>query len=273
MEDSIRDKRSFVDAWLFSLGEPASYDDQPEVVNYLYDLACTHKLSSSALNFTSKNIDNEISSLNGANHKLHNLLTLLKVTPAELQQNSRFSLNSLVESSLLLNIENPTIETILTVLSSLQLEVVHLEARFAQITSDLSRVDNLVSSVVSSHDSLNNTPSVSEITRVLQHDIAVETNMSEILSSKDATYVHRINDLKSTLRSTGIRTDLTHSAIVSLKAKLVELEESLLKNKRRLASFRGLPADDELAGAKLAELHQQVASLERRLSERLESII
>ena len=75
------------------------------------------------------------------------------------------------------------------------------------------------------------------------------------------------------LRMSGYRKELSHDAIVELKASLNEARELELRPLRaKLEGYRGLPPNNQLALAKLAEAEKELVDLTASLTREISSL-
>ncbi|KAL0215945.1 hypothetical protein P9112_008129 [Eukaryota sp. TZLM1-RC] len=107
------------------------------------------------------------------------------------------------------------------------------------------------------------------IAQVLQDNLQI----SENYALKEAEYTHSTNEIKKELKKLPLTHEITHSALVGLKQKRNETEESLVKHSKRLESFKGLPADEALATERVEELRREVRGLQDKLGAEVAGLV
>jgi hypothetical protein len=95
----------------------------------------------------------------------------------------------------------------------------------------------------------------------------------EFMTVKQKQYAAEEDKLAKALRMSGFRKEVSHEAILDLKAKLDAAESAELKPlKAKLESYRGLPPNSQLALARLAEAERELEELTLALTKEISSL-
>ncbi|KAL0215959.1 hypothetical protein P9112_008143 [Eukaryota sp. TZLM1-RC] len=266
---SQSEKKAAIDSWLYSLGESATYEDDTLVIDFLYDLFRVCSFTTDTANIISQAAELETSHLTKQSEQLNKFLAPLELTPSHLSSKARSALSSLSNAADALNLSDVSPDAFIHAAASLEMDLITTESDLSQHKQRLGRIlDITVNNEVLAK--YNTTAKVDDyIAQVLQNNLQI----SENYALKEAEYTHSTNEIKKELKKLPLTHEITHSALVGLKQKLNETEESLVKHSKRLESFKGLPADEALATERVEELRREVRGLQDKLGAEVAGLV
>ncbi|KAL0238491.1 hypothetical protein GEMRC1_012964 [Eukaryota sp. GEM-RC1] len=264
---SLREKQVAIDSWLYSLGESSCFEDDPFVVDFLYDLSLLCHTSATSAQVLLQNTTKESDVINQSATRLKHILSRLGVLPNQLNSQTQATLSSLTNIAGLLDVSVPSLENLTKAIILNQQKLNSLKSQHSLSQAQLGAILESTKSAKTIDSNLTPYRDQNAVKQTLSEEIKQFNESSDTFLDKESLYIHKTNSVKSHLRSLGLTRHLTHSALLGQKQELTETEENIRRHNRQLECFRGLPPNEDLTKERIEELRQEVADLEKQVAE------
>ena len=196
---------------------------------------------------------------------------VLGVSPLHMRGPVQTFLNTLSAISVLLYVDDPSIEELSLRLSEYQVEAAEIplqiherskkrreeKAKNLRVLSDLSHERNVSKTLAK------------DAARNYEHALQTEKKMT-FVKEKQAEYTKKAAKLEQTLLKNGMTTRaIEHDNLVTMKEELVKLRSELEPLKAKLSAYHELPPNLESAKVRVAEAEGQLADLTAQLTKEI----
>lgn len=195
-------------------------------------------------------------------------LQKLGLSREALSQSGNISLKTLVEASVLLEVQTPSHSNHLLAMSAdceEKMSVANQRRLEQQLCSRLlSKTKAQLKLICCLRKVLEN---LDEQASLDLPDFEKKGKTTEFLRTKSKEYMQILETLKKELASSGAEPSIYHSTLMKKSEDLTKAKEKLHSLKAKLDSYHALPPDISLARVKIEEVKAELASLEAELAQ------
>ncbi|KAM8983695.1 HAUS augmin-like complex subunit 1 [Ara ararauna] len=203
----------------------------------------------------------------------HLLSEELGLSTGKLSRNGTTYLDVLVSSAMTLETKDTSLASFICAINERTSEVYKIESENREMELELTNLIEKISTALKLQTQLEkDLKNTQELIEVKKAKVNHRSQDLLFLNLKCQESRKRINAAEMELAATGFDTSLSHKSLVNLAEKLDRLQKDIVPLKKKVESYRDLPANIPLAKVKVEELKQELNYLDEKLSKQVEEL-
>ncbi|XP_057261712.1 HAUS augmin-like complex subunit 1 [Pezoporus wallicus] len=197
----------------------------------------------------------------------------LGVSTQKLSRKGAMYLDALVSSAMTLETKDTSLASFIGAINERTSELYTIELENRKMELELKNLMEKMPTALKLQTQLEkDLESTQELINVKKAQADRRSQDMQFLQLKKQELKGRIEAAEMELAATGFDMSLSHKSLVSLAQKLDRLQKDLVPLKKKVESYRDLPANIPLAKVKVEELKQELNYLKEKFSKELEEL-
>ncbi|KAM9508161.1 HAUS augmin-like complex subunit 1 [Guaruba guarouba] len=197
----------------------------------------------------------------------------LGLSTGKLSRNGTTYLDVLVSSAMTLETKDTSLASFICAINERTSEVYKIESENREMELELTNLVEKISTALKLQTQLEkDLKNTQELLEVKKAKVNHSSQDLLFLKVKCQESRKRVNAAEMELAATGFDTSLSHKSLVNLAEKLDRLQKDIVPLKKKVKSYRDLPANIPLAKVKVEELKRELNYLDEELSKQVEEL-
>mmetsp|Transcript_17899 Transcript_17899/g.27996 ORF Transcript_17899/g.27996 Transcript_17899/m.27996 type:complete len:285 (-) Transcript_17899:45-899(-) len=275
LDEESREKLVMVYSWLSSVyknRQPPEWEMNPYTINILYEIANKNREKDEDISILKKDYELKTQEYEADGKRIQQTLEEMTIPLENFSHSGQETVRSTAKMCVILNTKD-------TRLNSLKMGVANLVADKTAVEDEVEeegeRLERGTKEMKSRLVLLSKLSSIlsqcEEGSKVEGEGLALLQTIS-YLNNKKKEYEESINSLSAEIERSGYRPQLSHTALVEMKEEEAKLRKEMEPREKEVKGYRELPPDVSLATLKVEETRRLLASLEKEIQAKLETM-
>eukprot|EP01104_Vermistella_antarctica_P008644 TRINITY_DN2175_c0_g2_i1.p1 TRINITY_DN2175_c0_g2~~TRINITY_DN2175_c0_g2_i1.p1 ORF type:complete len:285 (+),score=53.30 TRINITY_DN2175_c0_g2_i1:235-1089(+) len=270
-DDDVQYSRRFqaVSEWLKSIYGPEHppFEINPYTINALYEMSQRNQRANQDDDDVLADLDTRIEEYRSEGSRLASILEGVGLHPGSLSRLLISSLRSLAALAVALRLREPDTSSYLVGLQNLTEETMDLEKERREETKMSENLRAKITEALQSVRELNRLATQFQEQAANQtSEVATHLRNVSYMDSKGKEYGATLNQLKTSLASSGVSADIYHSALVVVYEELQALQRRTEPKLAALQAYHDLPPDLSLAKVRLEDARKELSDVHAELA-------